>query len=82
MSYICRIERLANGYEVELFDPEVDKKNRVSKGNHVYRDPMMGYAFKNVKEVLAFLEKNLDKAVRSDEYSSSFGEAIKEMDDD
>ena len=73
--YCCRIERLKNGYEVELKDPKLVKANR---GPGAYRDPMVSYAFNTVEDVLKFLKKNLDKALPDDEFSSSFDEAATE----
>jgi hypothetical protein len=38
--------------------------------------------FTDVKSVLSFLEKNLDKALPADEYETSFDAAVAEDDDD
>jgi hypothetical protein len=73
---VCRIERLANGYEVEMRDPKIVEENNKSKGR--WRDPMVGHAFKDVKDLCAFLEKNLEAAGSTDEYSSSFDTAMAE----
>lgn len=83
--YVVKIERLANGYEVEMKDPKiVAQNNKPSKNGSIgaYKDPMVGYAFKTVAEVCAFLEKNLEAAMPMDEYESSFETAVKEEDDD
>lgn len=80
--YVCKIERLANGYEVEITDPEIVKANGQAKLGKPWRDPKVCYAFKTIPEVLAFLRKNLDKALPMDEYESSFDEAMKEDKDD
>lgn len=78
----CRvvIERVANGYEVEVTDPKLKDKN---KGDGVlsYSNPTKEYVFKTIDEVLTFLTKNLDKALPADEYDSSFDEALAEEDD-
>lgn len=82
---VVRIERLANGYEVELKDPKiVEQNNKPSKGGSLgaYKDPHVAYAFKTVEEVIAFLQKNLDKAMPMDDYATSFEEAAQETDDD
>lgn len=76
MTYICRIEKLANGYEVELYDAKRAAKNAKSKGEYI--DPMVGYAFKTTEEVCEFLEKNLEKAVPKDEYGSAFDALVAE----
>lgn len=81
MSDICKIERLANGYEVEVTDPKIAAANKKSKMGG-WKDPKVSYAFKTIKEVLAFLEKNLDKALPLDEYESSFDMAAKDEEED
>ena len=80
----CRvvIERIANGYEVEVTDPKLAKQNEGKSMLGAYKSPMREYAFKSIEEVLTFLEKNLDKALPADEYDSSFDEAAAEEEDD
>jgi len=74
-----KIERLVNGYEVEMKDPEIVKANmKPSKGPSPWKDPNVGYVFKTVDEVLAFLKTNLEKALPMDEYESSFDAASAE----
>lgn len=75
----CRvvIERVANGYEVEVSEPASSNKSDVP-----YVDRRKEYVFKTVEEVLAFLTKNLDKALPADEYDTAFDDAVEEMDDD
>lgn len=79
--YSVKIECLTNGYEVEMRDPEIVKANmKGAKGNmpSPYKDPNVGYVFKTVDEVLAFLKTNLEKALPMDEYESSFDDAAEE----
>jgi hypothetical protein len=78
MSHDCRvvIERVANGYEVEVSDPAISK----GKGD-LYVDRRKEYVFKSIDEVLSFLTKNLDKALPADEYDSAFDEAVEEDDE-
>ena len=76
------IERKQNGYEVEITDPKIVEQNRDPKSKAPWREPKKSYVFKDVKEVLAFLNKNLDKALPVDEYTSSFDKAVGELDDD
>lgn len=78
--YCCKIKRLANGYEVEIRDPEIVKANRdtSSKPSKPWRDPEVGYVFKTIGEVTVFLNNNLEKALPLDEYSSTFDVAAKE----
>ncbi len=71
------IERVANGYEVEVSDPAI----KPDKGD-LYVDRKKEYVFKTVDEVLKFLTKNLDKALPADEYDSAFEDAAEEMDDE
>lgn len=75
----CRvvIERVANGYEVEVSEPASS-----STGDGPFVDRRKEYVFKTVDEVLAFLTKNLDKALPADEYDTAFDDAVEEMDDD
>ena len=72
MSYdgCCRIERATTGYTVCLQDPKIREAN--AKPNSKYRSPECEYVFKTIEEVLAFLKKNLDKALVADDYSNSF----------
>ena len=86
--YVCTIERLANGFEVELTDPKIVAQNNKRDGKLgsnspivPWKDPKIGYAFKNVDEVCAFLKTNLDKAMPLDEYGGSFDAAVAEGDD-
>lgn len=74
----CRvvIERVANGYEVEVSEPASSSK----KANDLYVDRRKEYVFKSIDEVLKFLTKNLDKALPADEYDSAFDEAVEEDD--
>jgi len=85
MSYddcIVRIEKLSNGFEVEIRDAKQADKNRSSKIDAPYHDPWCCYAFKTTAEVCAFLDKNLDKAVPPDEFGSSFDAAVAEDEED
>lgn len=80
--YCCSIERLANGYEVEITDPKIVKENRSSSPNRPWRNPKKSYGFKTVEEVLTFLKANLDKALPEDDYGSTFNLAAQEMDEE
>lgn len=83
--YVIKIERLKNGFEVEMTDPEIVAANRKpSKGNNPspWKDPNVGYAFKTAAEVCKFLEANLDKALPMDEFESSFDEAAATEEED
>lgn len=78
MDGCCRIERAANGYTVSLTDPKIAKENRTSKG---WRDPNVEYVFTELKDVLKFLNTNLDKALVKDDYSEAFKTASAAKDD-
>jgi len=81
----CRvvIERVANGYEVEVTDPKQKAMNNGPQSiNKPYRSAEKEYVFKTVDEVLTFLTKNLDKALPADDYDSSFDEALAEDEDE
>jgi len=78
-----RIERLQNGYNVRITDPEIVKQNnkrdRASKGEcQPWKDPQVSYAFTTSSEVINFIKANIDKALPVDEFSSSFDKAAKE----
>jgi recombinational DNA repair protein RecT len=74
-----RIERLTNGFEVEIRDPEIEKANRKpTKGSEIgrWRDPWKSYAFKTAAEVSAFLTKALPKMTSDDdEFGTAFDKA-------
>jgi hypothetical protein len=55
---IARIEKLENGYVVEVCDPKVVAKNREPKSS--YEDPWKGHALATVDDVKEFLGKHLD----------------------
>lgn len=82
---VIKIERLNNGWEVEMTDPEIVKQNqKPSKGNSYtpYKDPKVAYAFKKKEEVVKFISANLEKAMPMDEYESSFDEAAATEEED
>ncbi len=73
--YSCKIERMANGYEVEISDPKIVERNRDPKVAG-WRDPKVCYGFKTVDEVLTFLKNNLDKALPAEDYETTFNVAV------
>lgn len=79
MSYI-KIERIANGYEVCMNDPEIEKANRKSDGP--WRAPEVEYAFKTEDETLAFVKKAMKKLASGGEYDTAFSKAMMEEEDD
>lgn len=79
--YSCRIERVSNGYTVRVDDPKIRAANRKPGRTGEWKDPTREFAFKNIKEVLGFLEKNLDKALPADDFETSFDLASAAEDD-
>lgn len=72
---IVRIERLENGFEVEIIDEKIQKENMKSK-TAAWQDPWKGYAFTGADEVVKFLTKHLDSLPAEDEsYATSFKKA-------
>jgi hypothetical protein len=81
MGCTVRIERLENGFEVELDDPKVVKANQSAKSGE-WKNPTRSYAFKTLAEVMDFLSRNLEKALPESEYSTAFAMAAKEEEDE
>lgn len=54
---VLKVEKLENGYEVEVCDPVISAANDNPKAT--WRDPWKGYAFKTEKEVVTFVSKIL-----------------------
>lgn len=80
---IVRIEKLTNGFEVELRDPKIDAENAKPKSS--WKDPWKGYAFKTAAEVAEFLTAVLDKLTTGDdkdEFAAAFSAATEEEQDD
>ena len=82
MAECCiKIEKLTNGYTIEMKDPAIVKANNKrdnSKSNVYvpYRDPWKTFVCKDEAAVLKFLKANLSKASAEDDgYESSFNTA-------
>lgn len=76
---IARINRIANAYSVEAYEPGPEKKNS-SAHKEVYVTPWKTYAFNTPEQVLAFLGERLDKLkpVNAEkEYADAFKAATK-----
>jgi hypothetical protein len=73
---VARIEKLENGYEVEICDPKVQEANRKPKTE--WKDPWKGYAFTTKEEVITFLTEHLDSLKpppdADEEYDSAFAQ--------
>lgn len=55
---VLRVEKLANGYEVSIADPEIMAENEKPKGN--YKSPWVEYAFTTAPEVVEFVKQHLE----------------------
>lgn len=79
---VLRIEKLENGYEVEICDPKIQAANDKPKSN--WQDPWKGYAFTTAEEVKNFVGEHLDSLKpppdADAEYASAFKKATTEDD--
>lgn len=81
--YVLKIEKLENGYEVEVKDQKQEELNNkpTKKGGPVeYKSPWKAYAFSTDKEVVAFIKRHLASLPKSshDEFNDAAAEAFKE----
>ncbi len=81
---VLRVEKLENGYEVEVCDPDLMAANEKPKA--AYKDPWKAYAFTTAEEVKNFIGEHLDSLKpppdADAEYGSAFKEATSEDEDD
>ncbi len=79
---VLRIEKLENGYEVEVCDPKIMEANKKPKSS--YESPWKGYAFTTAEEVKNFVGEHLDSLKpppdADEEYGSAFNAATAEED--
>lgn len=77
-SNTIRIERLENGYTVEVTDPKIRAAN--AKPKAVWRDPCKEYAFKDLKAACKWIMENGDmmEPGESDEmeFAGGWNEAV------
>jgi hypothetical protein len=76
MDDIVRIERLENGYEVEVLDPKIAESNAKPTGG--YQDPYKAYAFDDIEKMLTFLREvlpKIDVPTSKDTYAAEFKKA-------
>ena len=75
---VLRLERLENGFEVEIFDEKTSKANE-KKGAR-YESPWKGYAFTTGKEVIEFITKHINSLPKSsdEEFADAAAEAFNE----
>lgn len=81
--YVLKVEKLENGYEVEIKDREQEVlNNKPSKKNAPveWKDPWKAYAFSTDKEVVAFIKRHLASLPKSshDAFNEAAEEAFKE----
>lgn len=76
---ILRIEKLTNGYTVEIPDPTAQKNNKDPK--KPYMDPWKEYGFATPEEVTTFVQGHLATLEPvDDDYATSFARATSEDD--
>ena len=56
---VLKVEKLENGYTVEIIDPEIQKANDDPKSKQ-WKDPWKEYAFTTAEEVKNFVGEQLD----------------------
>ena len=80
MGCTVKIERLENGFEVELDDPKIVKANQTAKTGE-WKNPSREYAFQTIAQGMDLLSRNLEKALPESDYSSAFDAAAAESND-
>lgn len=73
---VLRIEKLENGYEVEICDPKVLAEN--AKPKSAWKDPWKGYAFTTAEEVKNFVGEHLDSLKPPPDADAEYGQAFSE----
>lgn len=81
---VLRIEKLANGYEVEICDPKIEAENE--KPKTAWKSPWVGYAFTTAEEVKTFVGLHLDSLKppkdEDEQYGAEFARQAASMDDE
>lgn len=77
---VLRIEKLTNGYEVEICDPDIVEANKKPKS--IYESPWKGYAFTTADEVKAFVGKHLDSLKPPPEADEEYADGFKQATSD
>jgi len=79
---LLKIEKMENGYEVEICDPDIMEQNEKNSKNAQWRDPWKSYAFGTVEEVAKFVSIHLGKLKpppgADEEYAAAFKSATKD----
>lgn len=81
---ILKVERLANGWEVELVDPTIVAENEKPKSN--YKSPWVEYAFTTAAEVQEFIKLHLEslkpEPSADEQYGQEFARQASKMDEE
>lgn len=72
---VLRVEKLENGYEVEIADPKIQAANEKPKTS--WQDPWKGYAFTTAEEALAFISQHLSSLKPPPDADTEYGTAFK-----
>jgi len=73
---VLRVEKLENGYEVEICDPKIMAANQKPKSS--YESPWKGYAFTTAAEVVAFISEHLDSLKPPPDADTEYTEGFKQ----
>lgn len=72
---VLRIEKLENGYTVEVCDPKIMAENEKPKST--YKSPYKEYAFTTADEVKAYVGEHLDSLKPPPDAEAEYGAAFK-----
>lgn len=72
---VLRVEKLENGYTVEVCDEKIMEENRKPKSE--YQDPWKAYAFEDVEGVVQFVKDCLGKLKPPPDAESEYAQTFK-----
>ncbi len=79
---VLRVDKLENGYTVEVCDAQIMAQNRDPKAKTSYQDPWKEYAFSSAAEVAQFVSEHLDSLKpppdAATQYAGAFAKAAEE----
>ncbi len=73
---VARVDKLENGYTVEVYDEKIRASNKKPKTE--WQDPWKTYAFSTAAEVMAYLTAHLDSLKPPPDADEEFGDAFKQ----